>query len=60
MKIAIDYAVANGGAGIIDTLPSWYAFFQKYVTSAQAVCPISILHLELHSVSILCRLLVLN
>ncbi|KAJ3491203.1 hypothetical protein NLI96_g878 [Meripilus lineatus] len=36
MQAAIDYAVANGGTGIIDTLPSWNAFFLKYVTSAQA------------------------
>ncbi len=37
MQVAIDFAVAQGGSGIIDELPSWYAFFTKYVVTAEAV-----------------------
>ncbi len=37
MQVAIDFAVAQGGSGIIDELPSWYAFFTKYVVIAEAV-----------------------
>lgn len=37
MQVAIDFATSQGGSGIIDELPSWYAFFVKYVTSAEAV-----------------------
>ncbi|KAK7689560.1 hypothetical protein QCA50_007352 [Cerrena zonata] len=36
MQEAIDFAIAQGGSGVIDTLPSWNAFFAKYVLSAQA------------------------
>ncbi|EKM56467.1 uncharacterized protein PHACADRAFT_207699 [Phanerochaete carnosa HHB-10118-sp] len=36
MQVAIDFAVAQGGSGLIDELPSWNAFFLKYVTSAEA------------------------
>ncbi|KAK7689558.1 hypothetical protein QCA50_007350 [Cerrena zonata] len=36
MQEAIDFAIAQGGSGVIDTLPSWDAFFAKYVLSAQA------------------------
>ncbi|EKM56474.1 uncharacterized protein PHACADRAFT_92497 [Phanerochaete carnosa HHB-10118-sp] len=35
MQVAIDFAVAQGGSGLIDDLPSWNAFFLKYVTSAE-------------------------
>lgn len=37
MQDAIDFAVSQGGSGLIDELPSWYAFFTKYVASAEAV-----------------------
>jgi hypothetical protein len=37
MQAAIDFAVSQGGSGIIDELPSWNAFFVKYVTSAEVV-----------------------
>lgn len=37
MQEAIDFAITHGGTGLIDTLPSWNAFFSKYVLSAQAV-----------------------
>ncbi|KAL6301463.1 FAD-binding domain-containing protein [Sparassis latifolia] len=36
MQPLVDYAIANGGTAVIETLPSWYAFFSKYVTLAQA------------------------
>ena len=37
MQVAIDFATGLGGSGIIDELPSWYAFFTKYVTAFEAV-----------------------
>ena len=37
MQVAIDFAVAQGGSGVIDILPSWNAFFTKYVLSAEVV-----------------------
>ncbi|KIP11884.1 hypothetical protein PHLGIDRAFT_63045 [Phlebiopsis gigantea 11061_1 CR5-6] len=36
MQVAIDFATSHGGSGLVDELPSWYAFFEKYVTSAEA------------------------
>lgn len=38
MQPAIDFAILQGGSGLIDELPSWYAFFNKYVVTAEAVC----------------------
>ncbi|KAJ8074384.1 hypothetical protein PM082_015284 [Marasmius tenuissimus] len=32
-----DYALAHGGTSLVEDLPSWQAFFSKYVLSAQAV-----------------------
>lgn len=37
MQVAIDFAISQGGTGIIDELPSYNAFFNKYVLSAEAV-----------------------
>ena len=37
MQVAVDFAVAQGGSGVIDALPSWYAFFTKYSVPADAV-----------------------
>ena len=37
MQVAIDFAVAQGGSGVIDVLPSWYAFFTKYAVPAEGV-----------------------
>jgi len=36
MQVAVDFALANNGTVVIEELPSFYAFFTKYVTSAQA------------------------
>ncbi|OBZ78306.1 hypothetical protein A0H81_02659 [Grifola frondosa] len=36
MKPAADFALAQGGSVVIEELPSWYSFFTKYVTLAQA------------------------
>jgi hypothetical protein len=37
MKNVSDYALSQNGKVTIETLPSWYAFFKKYVLGAQAV-----------------------
>ncbi|GJE86543.1 FAD-binding domain-containing protein [Phanerochaete sordida] len=36
MREAIDFAKEHGGVGLVDELPSWYAFFTKYVLTAEA------------------------
>ncbi|KAI0938398.1 hypothetical protein AcW1_001860 [Taiwanofungus camphoratus] len=36
MQAATDFALSQGGTAVVEELPSWYAFFQKYVTLAQA------------------------
>ncbi|KAI0371373.1 FAD-binding domain-containing protein [Pilatotrama ljubarskyi] len=36
MQPAADFVRARGGSVVIEELPSWLAFFEKYVTSAQA------------------------
>ncbi|KZT27587.1 FAD-binding domain-containing protein [Neolentinus lepideus HHB14362 ss-1] len=36
LQEASDYVTAQGGSVVIETLPSWYAFFAKYVISAQS------------------------
>ncbi|OBZ77659.1 6-hydroxy-D-nicotine oxidase [Grifola frondosa] len=36
MKPAADFALAQGGSVVVEELPSWYSFFTKYVTLAQA------------------------
>ncbi|TFK56500.1 isoamyl alcohol oxidase [Heliocybe sulcata] len=36
LQEASDYVTAQGGTVVIETLPSWYAFFSKYVISAQS------------------------
>lgn len=41
MQPAIDFAISQGGSGLIDELPSWYAFFTKYVVTAEAVCRVA-------------------
>ncbi|KAG7091879.1 hypothetical protein E1B28_008280 [Marasmius oreades] len=37
VKTITDFALANNGTSVVEDLPSWQAFFQKYVLSAQAV-----------------------
>ena len=37
MQVAIDFATSQGGEGFIDELPSWLAFFNKYVIAAEVV-----------------------
>lgn len=38
MKNAADFAIAQGGTAVVETIPSWYQFFfTKYVTVAEAV-----------------------
>lgn len=32
-----NYALAQNGTVVVETLPSWNAFFTKYVSAAQAV-----------------------
>lgn len=39
MQPAVDFATARGGSVVVEELPSWLAFFSKYVTMAQAVRP---------------------
>jgi nitrilase len=36
MSPAAEFARANNGTVVIETLPSWYAFYTKYVTSNEA------------------------
>ncbi|PIL27745.1 hypothetical protein GSI_10898 [Ganoderma sinense ZZ0214-1] len=36
MQPAIDFVTARNGSAVIEELPSWLAFFEKYVPSAQA------------------------
>ncbi|KAI0824884.1 FAD-binding domain-containing protein [Trametes gibbosa] len=36
MQAAVDFVNARGGSVVIEELPSWFAFFTKYVTLAQA------------------------
>ncbi|KAH8824319.1 FAD-binding domain-containing protein [Flagelloscypha sp. PMI_526] len=36
LATAADYVRAQGGTVVIEELPSWWAFFEKYVTSVQA------------------------
>ncbi|KAF8887427.1 FAD-binding domain-containing protein [Mucidula mucida] len=42
MKEAADYTLSQNGTVIIEEVPSWYAFFQKYVPSVQAIVGIHI------------------
>ena len=37
MQAAADFAVAQGGTAVIEELPSYLAFFSKYVPNAEAV-----------------------
>ncbi|KAG7091450.1 hypothetical protein E1B28_010484 [Marasmius oreades] len=37
VKPITDFALANNGTSVVEELPSWQAFFTKYVLSAQAV-----------------------
>ncbi|KAG7091444.1 hypothetical protein E1B28_010480 [Marasmius oreades] len=37
MKPITDFALVNNGTSVVEELPSWQAFFTKYVLSAQAV-----------------------
>ena len=37
MQPAIDFVNARNGSVVIEELPSWLAFFNKYVPAAQAV-----------------------
>jgi hypothetical protein len=37
LKNISDYALSQNGSVTIETLPSWKAFFDKYVTAAEAV-----------------------
>jgi hypothetical protein len=39
---AATYAKSYGGSVVIETLPTWAAFFNKYVPAAQSVRPASI------------------
>lgn len=36
VKEVTDYALAQNGTAIVEELPSWYSFYQKYVLQAQA------------------------
>ncbi|EIW51643.1 FAD-binding domain-containing protein [Trametes versicolor FP-101664 SS1] len=36
MKPAVDFVTARNGSVVVEELPSWLAFFNKYVTMAQA------------------------
>lgn len=31
------FAVANNGTAVVETLPSWYAFFQQFILKVEAV-----------------------
>jgi hypothetical protein len=37
VQAAAEYALAHNGTVVVEDLPSWQAFFTKYVTSAEAV-----------------------
>lgn len=37
MKPVADYVTSMGGEVVIETLPTWNTFFNKYVTAAQSV-----------------------
>lgn len=37
MKPVADYARSQNGSVVIEELPSWYAFFQKYVLVEESV-----------------------
>lgn len=37
MQAAADFAVAQGGTVVIEEVPSYLAFFNKYVPNAEAV-----------------------
>jgi hypothetical protein len=39
MKNASDYALALNGSVVIEELPSFFAFFEKYVPTAESVSP---------------------
>ncbi|KAH9948031.1 FAD-binding domain-containing protein [Amylocystis lapponica] len=36
MQTASNFVLEQGGTAVVEELPSWYAFFQKYVTLAEA------------------------
>ena len=38
MKPAVDFVNARNGTVVVGGLPSYLAFFHKFVTAAQAVC----------------------
>ena len=38
MQVAIDFAITQGGTGVIDVLLSWNTFFTKYAVPAEVVC----------------------
>lgn len=42
MKPMTDWITSQNGTVVIETLPSWLAFFTKYVLSAEAVRAITI------------------
>jgi hypothetical protein len=37
MKPVADYVASQNGTVVVEELPSWLAFFQKYVLQAEAV-----------------------
>lgn len=37
MQAAADFAVAQGGTAVVEEVPSYLAFFSKYVPNAEAV-----------------------
>ena len=37
MQPAMDFVTARNGTAIVEGLPSWFAFFEKYVLTAEAV-----------------------
>ena len=37
MQAAADFAVSQGGTAVIEEVPSYLAFFNKYVPNAEAV-----------------------
>ena len=53
MKSAIDFIDALNGTVVIETLPSWYAFFTKYITGAEAVSVLSNFACEIAKVFIM-------
>ena len=46
MQPAIDFVNARSGSAVVEELPSYLAFLNKYVTTAQAVCITRLSHLS--------------